>query len=76
MMMLRIDAAHRRGIDDRAHTLSVASGLPVGPVTCGAAILEVHAAATAWHDGVLRLVGDDGLHGEEQRGDRGGVLQR
>jgi hypothetical protein len=76
MMMLRIDAAHRRGIDDRAHTLSVASGLPVGPVTCGATILEVHAAATACSGGVLRLVGDDGLDGEEQRGDRGGVLQR
>jgi hypothetical protein len=65
MMMLPAGAARRGGINDRAHPLSVASGLPVGPVTCGAAILEVHAAATAWRDGVLRLVGDDGLDGEE-----------
>src|SRR5689334_20421417 len=41
---------------------------------------EVHVtarhAATGGRGGLLRLVGDDGLGGEEQCGDGGGVLQR
>ena len=43
-------------------------------------LLEVHAthvrSTTGRRAGLLRLVGHDGLGGQEQRGDRRGVLQR
>src|SRR5207248_5019535 len=46
--------------------------------TAGSEVHVAHAAATARHRRrlLLRLVGDDRLGGEEQRGDRRGVLQR
>jgi hypothetical protein len=74
MTMLPTGAAHRRGIDDGRSLCRLTAARRARDLWCCG--LEVHATATAWNDGVLRLVGDDGLDGEEQRGDRGGVLQR
>src|SRR3954449_7689657 len=44
----------------------------------GSEVHAAHAAVAAGHgrSGLLRLVGDDGLGGEEERRDGGGVLQR
>src|SRR5262245_56841682 len=69
------DPGHARG----RHPLSPGSTAlgVIGPGPSLGSGSEVHViarhAATGRRGGLLRLVGDDGLGGEEQRGDGGGV---